>query len=58
MTIMDLFLVMKNHQGVRIDNADGVLYIGDAIFIPTDLMERNVTSIKILDEFTIKIVCI
>ena len=58
MTIMDLFLVMNNHQQVRIDNADGVLYIGDAIFIPADLMERNVTSIKILDKFTIKIVCI
>ena len=58
MTIMELFLVMKNHQQVRIDNADGVLYIGDAIFIPADLLERNVTSIKILDEFTIKVVCI
>lgn len=57
MTIMDLFLVMRNHQQVRIDNADGV-YIGDAIFIPTDLLERNVTSIKILDEFTIQIACI
>lgn len=57
MTVMDLFLVMKNHQQVRIDNADGV-YIGDAIFIPTDLLERNVTSIKILDEFTIQVVCI
>ena len=55
---MDLFLVMKNHQQVRIDNADGILYIGDAIFIPTDLLERNVTSIKILDEFTIQVVCI
>ena len=58
MTIMDLFLVMNNHQQVRIESADGILYIGDAIFIPTDLLERNVTSIKILDEFTIKIVCI
>ena len=58
MTIMELFLVMKNHQQVRIDNADGGLYIGDAIFIPADLMERNVTSIKILDKFTIQIVCI
>ena len=55
---MDLFLVMKNHQQVRIDSADGVLYIGDAIFIPTDLLERNVTSLKILDEFTIHVVCI
>ena len=58
MTIMDLFLRLNNHQGVRIENADGILYIGDAIFIPTDLMERNVTSIQILDEFTILIVCI
>ena len=58
MTIMDLFLRLNNHQGVRIGNADGVLYIGDAIFIPTDLLERNVTSIKILDEFTIQVVCI
>ena len=58
MTIMDLFLVMKNHQQVRIESADVILYIGDAIFIPTDLLERNVTSIKILDEFTIKVVCI
>lgn len=58
MTIMDLFLRLNNHQGVRIDNAGGILYIGDAIFIPTDLMEKNVTSIKILDEFTILIVCI
>ena len=58
MTIMDLFLRLNNHQQVRIDNADGILYIGDAIFIPTDLMERNVTSIKILDEFTIHVVCI
>lgn len=55
---MDLFLRLNNHQGVRIDNAGGILYIGDAIFIPTDLMEKNVTSIKILDEFTILIVCI
>ena len=58
MTIMDLFLVVKNHQQVRIDNADGILYIGDAIFIPTDILERNVTSMQILDEFTIKVVCI
>ena len=58
MTIMDLFLRLKNHQQVRIDNADGILYIGDAIFITTDLMERNVTSIKISDEFTIQVVCI
>ena len=58
MTIMDLFLVMNNHQQIRIDNADGVLYIGDAIFIPTEILERNVTSIKILDKVTIKIVCI
>ena len=58
MTIMDLFLVIKNHQQVRIDNADGVLYIGDAVFIPNDLMGRNVTSMKILDEFTIQVVCI
>lgn len=58
MTIMGLFLVMKNHQQVRIDSADGILYIGDAIYIPTDLLERNVISIKILDEFTIQIVCI
>ena len=58
MTIMDLFLVMKHHHQVRFDNADGVLYIGDAIFIPTDLLERNVTSIKIMDEFTIRVVCI
>lgn len=58
MTIMDLFLVTRNHQQVRIDNADGVLYIGDAILIPTDILERNVILIKILDEFTIQIVCI
>lgn len=58
MTIMDLFLRLNNHQGVRIDSADGILYIGDAIYIPTDLLERNVISIKILDEFTILIVCI
>ena len=58
MTIMDLFLRLNNHQKVRIDDVDVVLYDGDALFIPTDLMERNVTSIQILDEFTILIVCI
>lgn len=58
MTIMDLYIELNNHQKVRIEYVDLVLYDGDALFIPTDLLERNVTSIQIFDEFTILIVCI